>query len=272
MAPDEEKLLKGIERMTKQKIADGDLLGFDASTIEAEKPEVREPRPPRGQPQQKKKPEGKREEHPGGRKDKGKDKGGRNKPHQKGKQEQRQTATAGQPPVPSLPPDRDPEEFLDDEVDNFGNRADYVSPYQKGDKRQGPGSRSGGQPRPGQGQPRQGQGQGQQAPRNRGAQGQGQAAGRNGAGQGKRQGGQGQPRGNGAGKRGGRRQEYKSLMSDAPLRPEGSVAPKPTRQPVIMHKESRIDRSLTPEQLEQLESRNKSGGEKPALLTRNKEA
>ncbi len=54
VAPDEEKLLKSIERMTRQKIADGDLMGFDASTIEAEKPEVRErpdmrnPRNPRG--------------------------------------------------------------------------------------------------------------------------------------------------------------------------------------------------------------------------------
>src|SRR5690606_40702804 len=43
VAPDEQKLLKGIERMTKQKIPDGDQRGFDASTIEAEKPEVREP-------------------------------------------------------------------------------------------------------------------------------------------------------------------------------------------------------------------------------------
>jgi ATP-dependent RNA helicase RhlE len=42
VAPDEEKLLKSIERMTKQKIADGDLMGFDASQVEAEKPEVRE--------------------------------------------------------------------------------------------------------------------------------------------------------------------------------------------------------------------------------------
>jgi ATP-dependent RNA helicase RhlE len=54
VAPDEEKLLKSIERMTKQKIADGDLMGFDASAVEAEKPEVRErpdvrnPRNPRG--------------------------------------------------------------------------------------------------------------------------------------------------------------------------------------------------------------------------------
>ena len=54
VAPDEEKLLKSIERMTKQKIADGDLMGFDSSAVEAEKPEVRErpdvrnPRNPRG--------------------------------------------------------------------------------------------------------------------------------------------------------------------------------------------------------------------------------
>src|SRR3990167_4628702 len=47
VAPDEEKLLKGIERMTKQKIGDGDLLGFDASPVEAERPEVREPQKPR---------------------------------------------------------------------------------------------------------------------------------------------------------------------------------------------------------------------------------
>lgn len=42
VAPDEEKLLKSIERVTRQKIADGDLMGFDASQVEAEKPEVRE--------------------------------------------------------------------------------------------------------------------------------------------------------------------------------------------------------------------------------------
>ena len=49
VAPDEEKLLKGIERLTKQRIPEGDLMGFDASAIEAEKPEVREPRQPRPQ-------------------------------------------------------------------------------------------------------------------------------------------------------------------------------------------------------------------------------
>jgi ATP-dependent RNA helicase RhlE len=40
-------------------------------------------------------------------------------------------------------------------------------------------------------------------------------------------------------------------------------------QPVIVHKESKIDRFPTAEQLEQLPSRPR--GEKPALLTRNRE-
>jgi ATP-dependent RNA helicase RhlE len=74
VAPDEEKLLKGIERMTKQKIPDGDLMGFDSSTVEAEKPEVRE-RP------QANNARGRNARADGstaagaGRKDKGKDKG-----------------------------------------------------------------------------------------------------------------------------------------------------------------------------------------------------
>ncbi|WP_042131898.1 DEAD/DEAH box helicase, partial [Pseudomonas monteilii] len=75
VAPDEEKLLKSIERVTRQKIPDGDLMGFDASQVEAEKPEVRE-RPQnngrggRNQPRG----EGSKDAN-GGRKDKGKDKG-----------------------------------------------------------------------------------------------------------------------------------------------------------------------------------------------------
>ncbi|HBS80029.1 MAG TPA: DEAD/DEAH box helicase, partial [Pseudomonas sp.] len=60
VAPDEEKLLKGIERMTKQKIPDGDLMGFDAASIEAEKPEVREPRQPRPARNSERKPRGER--------------------------------------------------------------------------------------------------------------------------------------------------------------------------------------------------------------------
>jgi ATP-dependent RNA helicase RhlE len=44
--------------------------------------------------------------------------------------------------------------------------------------------------------------------------------------------------------------------------PRGGPAPK------IIHKESKSDRTLTPEQLDQLPGRPR--GEKPALLTRNR--
>src|SRR5690606_11034585 len=47
VAPDQEKLLKAIERLTKQKIPDGDTQGFDPATVEAERPEARPPRPER---------------------------------------------------------------------------------------------------------------------------------------------------------------------------------------------------------------------------------
>ncbi|MGH8466708.1 MAG: DEAD/DEAH box helicase, partial [Pseudomonas sp.] len=174
VAPDEEKLLKSIERVTRQKIADGDLMGFDASKVEAEKPEPRErpqnnPRGGRGQ-----RADGTNSSN-GGRKDKGKDQGtekGRDKDKEKtaeksagGRQERKprdnkkpRPAQSAQAGVPSVPANRDPEEFLDDDVDNFGNRADYVSPYQnKGNqgrnRRPGApaqsGTGTGGQPRSG---------------------------------------------------------------------------------------------------------------------------
>ncbi len=47
VAPDEERLLKGIERMTRQNIEDGDTMGFDPSSVVIEKAEPRAPRPPR---------------------------------------------------------------------------------------------------------------------------------------------------------------------------------------------------------------------------------
>jgi ATP-dependent RNA helicase RhlE len=140
VAPDEEKLLKSIERMTKQKIADGDLMGFDASTIEAEKPEVRE-RPDMRNPRN---PRGPRGDGPNGggggsgRKDKGKDKG-KEKPaagergergERPARQQKPREGTPAREQRPSQPPraaaDRAPDEFLDDDVDNFGNRVDYV--------------------------------------------------------------------------------------------------------------------------------------------------
>ncbi|KJK08989.1 DEAD/DEAH box helicase [Pseudomonas tussilaginis] len=283
VAPDEEKLLKSIERVTRQKIPDGDLMGFDASKVEAEKPEVRErpqnnPRGGRGQ-----RADGTNTGN-GGRKDKGKDQGkekGRDKDKEKtaeksagGRQERKprdnkkprqpQSAQAGVPPAPA---NRDPEEFLDDEVDNFGNRADYVSPYQnKGNQgrnrrpgapaQTGAGAGASGQPRSGgQGRnngPRTGSGTGGSAP--------GEKRG------GSRNGGGGQQRRDGGGGGGGRNRRPNS--DNASGEPAVRNPREGQPQPKIMHKESKIDRFPTAEQLEQLPSRPR--GEKPALLTRNR--
>ncbi len=280
VAPDEEKLLKSIERVTRQKIPDGDLMGFDFSAVEAEKPETREPRPQNNQRR------GQRADgsNAGGRKDKGKDKGrekdGKDKPagdksSEKaagGRQErkprdkkprQQQNAQQG---APSVPVDRDPEEFLDDDVDNFGNRADYVSPYQnKGG--QGRNRRPGAQAGAGNGG---GQNRGN-APRSNGS-GTGQQR-QGGAGSGeKRSGG---ARNGGAGRDGQPRRDNSNNRNRRPARDDRQEpavrSPRegqPQNQPKIMHKESKIDRFPSMEQLEQLPSRPR--GEKPALLTRNR--
>ncbi|WP_166361387.1 DEAD/DEAH box helicase [Pseudomonas akapageensis] len=270
VAPDEEKLLKGIERMTRQKIPDGDLLGFDASAVEAEKPEVRE-RPQANNPRNAR---GARADGAnasgGGRKDKGKDKG-KEKPA--GARQERQPrdkkprqAQDAQPAAPVARADRAPDEFLDDEIDNFGNRADYVSPYQN--KNQGRNRRPG-------------------APAQAGAGGAGQAPRNQGRSSGPRSGG-GASTGDASGKRSGPRNGARdgAARDGQPRREGGARNRRPARddsarqepavknpresqnQPKIMHKESKIDRFPTPEQLDQLPSRPR--GEKPALLTRNR--
>ncbi|MCZ4320805.1 DEAD/DEAH box helicase [Pseudomonas anguilliseptica] len=258
VAPDEEKLLKGIERMTKQKIPDGDLLGFDASTVEAERPEVREPRQPRGA-----KPEGER--HGGGRKDKGKDSGRDNnrKPQGGRSQQPRNSARASAPAVPTLPPDRAPDEFRDDEIDNFGNRVDYVSPNQN--KQQNRGRRPGA---PASGPSASNGARPAKPPRSNGG-------GANAGGQGRRQGagagGQGGQGRNGSGRaRPPRDTRTTSLNRDELPRQEAAVKSPRDKQPVIVHKGSRLDRFPTPEQLDELAS-TRPRGEKPALLTRNRE-
>ncbi|KKO17482.1 MULTISPECIES: DEAD/DEAH box helicase [Pseudomonas] len=273
VAPDEEKLLKSIERVTKQKIPDGDLMGFDASQIEAEKPEVRERQQNngRGGRNQQARGEGGKDAN-GGRKDKGKDKGkakqqAADKPADKeksgDKQQQRkprdkkprqQQQQASNSSVPKVPVDRDPEEFLDDEIDNFGNRADYVSPYQG--KNQGRNRRPGGSA--GQGQ---GQGNGQRS--NAGGQGRNSGQPRSGGGGEKRP-----ARGNnggGARRDGGGR--GRPARDDAARQEPAVRNPRqPEKQPVIIRKESKLDRYPTPEQLDDLPSRPR--GERPALLTR----
>ena len=257
VAPDEEKLLKGIERMTKQKIPDGDLMGFDASTIEAEKPEVREPRQPRAPRNAERKPRGERAAKPaeaaanGETKERDRNRRGRGKPRNaRGQGPAEQTTAAPVSRPPRLPSDRDPEEFLDDEVDNFGNSVDYVSPYQN---KQGRGRRPGAAAQPG-GQPRVAAG-----PRNHG--GAGGAA----ATKGKRQGQPargGQPR---------RKNEGRRIDGDnAGVRRDMAEKPK-EKQPLIIHKESKIDRLPSADQLEQLDQLpSRPRGEKPALLTRNR--
>jgi len=272
VAPDEEKLLKSIERMTRQKIADGDLMGFDASTIEAEKPETRERQPAN-------KPRGGREargDKPanGGRRDKGKDKG-TSKPREKTAGESRGEPRASTPREPGNRPargrqpqrpvsagaavaelgNRDPETFLDDDVDNFGNRADYVSPYQgKGQGRnRRPGAATGqsattaptGQAprRNASSTPRtQGDGAKRNGPRSNGAQGAG--AGQN------------------------RRDNSRNRRPrDEGTTPAVTEARREAPKPKIIMKESKLDRTLTTEQLDDLQNRAKTG-EKPALLTR----
>nr|WP_273265066.1 DEAD/DEAH box helicase [Pseudomonas sp.] len=275
VAPDEEKLLKSIERMTKQKIPDGDLMGFDASAVEAERPEVREPRQPRNAGQKKQKAEGgdkpKGERHGSGRKDKGKDSGKEQKAKPQGQKRRGQGPRNDGPSqpaaaIPPLPPDRDPEEFLDDEIDNFGNRVDYVSPNQN--KQQGRGRRPGGAPA--NGAP-QGQRQNGKGPRNNNGGG-------NGAGKNRRQGsGQGgQPgQGRNSSNRGRGRPAHDgritSLDRDELPRTEAAVRNPREKQPVIVHKGSRLDRFPTAEQLDELSNSTRPRGEKPALLTRNRD-
>ena len=265
VAPDEEKLLKSIERMTKQKIADGDLMGFDASTVEAEKPEVRE-RPDVRNPRN---PRGPRGDGPngggGGRKDKGKDKGGKEKPAATRGERPAQKPREGTPareqqrPAPRAAADRAPDEFLDDDIDNFGNRVDYV-PQQP--KNQGRGRRPGAPAQgAGAGAPRTGQPQGRQnAPRN-------SSGGTTGTPPAKRSG----PR-SGAPRDGQARREdsrtRRPARDDQPRQEPAVQNPRGGPAPKIIHKESKSDRFPTPEQLDQLPSRPR--GEKPALLTRNR--
>src|SRR5476649_2330207 len=158
-----------------------------------------------------------------------------------------------------------PSSDLDDEVDNFGNRADYVSPYQN--KNQGRGRRPGAPaaangaapaaraPSPGR----------QSGPRTGGT---GTSTGTPPA---KRSGPRnGAPR-DGQARRDEQPRNRRPARDDQPARQEPAVrGPRDGQpQPKIMHKESKSDRFPSAEQLDQLPSRPR--GEKPALLTRNRE-
>ena len=259
VAPDEEKLLKGIERMTKQRIQDGDLLGFDVASLEVEAPEVREPRQPQarggrrneGRGEQKAGPRGeakparaasgerKSAEARGEQKPAGEN-AGRGRRIRGGQGRGKPQNAAGAAIRPALPPDRDPEEFLDDEIDNFGNRVDYVPAANLGQNGRG---RRGGQ-----------NAGGRSPTSNTGSKPAG--------GQNRKKGGGGRGKGQG----GGRvlTPNGSSGSSDSPL----SAAPRRSeRQPVIIHKHRERLPSL--EQLDELPE-HRPRGEKPALLTRNR--
>jgi ATP-dependent RNA helicase RhlE len=272
VAPDEEKLLKGIERMTRQRIPDGDLMGFDLASLEVEAPEVRAPRPPqnrggRRNDEQKAAPRGeKRPARASGEKKPAEGRGGEQKSADGASKPRRSRGGQGQGPVrgkpqqaagtairPPLPADRDPEVFLDDEIDNFGNRVDYVPPAnqaQNGRGRRGGQANAGGNPRPA-----------------RSGAGAGAPAG------GKAAGGQNRKKGGGAGGGRGKAQGTGRVLTpngsssksgDSPL----SATPRRSeRQPVIIHKHR--ERLPNLEQLDELPD-NRPRSEKPALLTRNR--
>lgn len=163
VAPDEERLLKGIERMTRQKIEDGDSFGFDPSSVVIEKPEPRAPRPPRGggrsatprTTDKAKNPDKPRAKRPAARNPERTDNTatatGKPAPRTRNPRNTRNQRSAAAPIVgaPELPPNRDPEVFLDDAIDNFGNSVDYVSPYQNKGRGRRPNSNTpaGAQPR-----------------------------------------------------------------------------------------------------------------------------
>ena len=245
VAPDEEKLLKGIERMTRQRIADGDTMGFDPSTVEVEKPEVRGPRPERqpraDRPQRER---NKTEASNAGSKE-GRQGNGRNgsRGQGRGPAAARPAAAPSVPVVP--PPNRDPEAFLDDEFDNFGNRADYVSPNPP--KAPGRNPRRGSGSAPAQGRP--------QGDRSR-PQGSGQAGKPAKSAQPRKA----QPRSNG----GGGRRDDSRMDSMRGGRQEPAVQDvRAVKQPLIIRKGERLP---TLEQLSELE--NRSGKrERPALLS-----
>ena len=241
VAPDEERLLKSIERMTRQSIPEGDTLGFDPSSIVIEKPEPRAPRPPRGgagrnttrnadKANSSDKPRSKRPEQRSAEPSEGsnteKPAPRARKPRQH--RNNRPTTTA----VPTLPPNRDPEVFLDDAIDNFGNSVDYVSPYQNKGRQRRPNGNSAAPANPAR----------QQRPARTGA----TAA-------------TGDKRRNNQPRQKQRRDDNRySSANNAPVARETRSAP----QPLIIRKGERLP-SL--EQLEQLESRTRK--ERPALLT-----
>ncbi len=271
VAHSEQKLLRDIEKVTGQRIPEGDWMGFDINqAIEAslnaehnvqpaEEP-ARKPRQRSGGRTQRNnaasqsRKHGNQQDAAGKQQRKGQQQaeGGnesaaaekskarnprqrnqsRDNPRQGARNTQRGQAASAKP---ALPPNRDPEEFLDDEIDNFGNSVDYVSPYKNkpgvasGNRRQ----RSPSERRP------------------RAARSNQQTGGR----------------GNNGGRNNQLRQQNPDLFVQADPTPAYIAAKREREQagnaPLIIRKGERLP-SL--EQLEQLENSRASKKERPALL------
>ena len=88
----------------------------EGSALAAEQPAERAPRTPRNTTNNPRKPRAERQERPAN-------------PRDKQTTNPRTRRPANNAAAPKIPENRDPETFLDDDIDNFGNRVDYVSPY-----------------------------------------------------------------------------------------------------------------------------------------------
>lgn len=245
VAPEEDKLLRAIERLTRQQIPLGEVLDFEpeAETHSGAPDEDRqEPRGVRtvrrtsgAKPDEKRRqvnartPKG-REEGSGGATEEA---GRRRRNKRKGRNPESESKIASAAALP-LPPERDPEEFLDDEYDNFGNRADYVSPASRNSK-----NRAGHQDK--------------KHPGAKGGSHNGKTANRRSV----------SFAGNGHESRGRQRKAEAALAPNRSVDAESQG--RPSRQPLIVRKGERLP------SLEQLKSldQDRSRKEKPALLGRD---
>lgn len=277
ISPDEEKLLRNIERLIQRRIPDGDLLGFDSSQIDNEKDKVEAPvsasapaatgekRPPR-RPQAprsntpstaktREKQPATASASPTNRRETGRGRQGPSSPR-------RDRAQASGTPNQTH---RNPEEFLDDDVDNFGNRVDYVSPYQNKGNASGKGRRPPTAPTQGR----------SPAPSRPTEPRSGEKNGRAAAAASPRKGSTG-PKSSGTGparppRRPARPAGQERQLTPFDKAPNTEANARPRQQPLILRKESKLERLPSLEQLEQLDRQTptRPQGEKPILLKRN---
>lgn len=254
VAPSELRLLKSIEQMTQQELPEGDYLGFDLSSVVAEisRSSANQADKPRQQPSKTRNPRNSRgrsnEEQTGAEKPAARTaRTSQRQAKPEGKDATRpnpaRRANPKRAAEPKLPADRAPDVFLDDAIDNFGNRVDYVSPYQNKD-----GNRT-----------RQGANQTRAANPGAARNTRSQAPKRGG----KPNTGRNQPR--------GRRQQDSALFVSADPTPayvavERERERAATNTPLIIRKGERLP-SL--EQLDQLDARSNSKRERPALLSKS---